>query len=605
MEHSIFVQAQRCLSVVDIAYAALEPNEAFQKGKVSLNGQSVGKFSDRNAFAAAMGGALILEPSGKPWIFLRKNDDEALIEVAVRGTQGYQEWLNNFGSLILKDLAVELAEWPIPNGPTIEVRKTWLTIYLAIREKALSAVSNLLSERPGYSIEISGHSLGSALATLLAADLVSHFGNTTHTLELITFASPRVGGDQLRNHLNSRNVGVRRFFVSGDGVPKVPMRGSLPSPNGTTKIDYLNHMGTEFPLFTATVARSPDGFLYKPRHGQKYFWSLHGLSTYLQALNVTYSASVHNFSISPDFEFTRVLLDVRTGDGWDAGTDDDVYSEVLGHGALLDYPWYNDFERTYADIYEFQLNKPHRIADFQRFPLSFETNGVDRWQLRSVTTYLGTAMSTFERTHRPGPAGGSNDYTMVDWVQLGTVEFGNQFLTRGNPALRSAWPIDMQEQLLLPQGPLRIESLATSDLKFLTVNFSDAEGTTVLLHDQVGIPEQPYPYQEWSIEYKPESYPGYLIKPNSPHDFVLDIRESVLGDGSSVVQFHRKNKGFANQIWIFLPIGEATYLIATALDPKFGLDVQGDGTIKIRELTGSASQRFRLVDVANRKSDPE
>ncbi|ARQ13165.1 hypothetical protein NXC12_PD00053 (plasmid) [Rhizobium etli] len=163
----------------------------------------------------------------------------------------------------------------------------------------------------------------------------------------------------------------------------------------------------------------------------------------------------------------------------------------------------------------------------------------------------------------------------------------------------------MQEQLLLPTGALRIESLATSDSKFLTVNFSEAEGTTVLVHDQVGIPEQPHPYQEWSFEYNSDSYPGYLIKPSSPHNFVLDIRASVLGDSSSVIQFNRKNRGFANQIWMFLPIGDATYLIATALDPKFGLDVQGDGTIKIRELSGSASQRFRLVDVANRKTEPE
>ncbi|ARQ13166.1 lipase domain-containing protein (plasmid) [Rhizobium etli] len=434
MEHLAFVQAQRCLSVLEIAYAAASYTIAdFRNGTVVLSGKSIGTFSDQFEFAAAMGGELIMEldtfGQQLPWIFLRKNDDEALIEVAVRGTllRSYSEWQTNFGHLILKDTAVELTEWIIPSGPTIAVRKAWLDRYFAIRDTALRAISDLVRERPGYKIEISGHSLGSALATLLAADLVSHFGNTRHTIELITFASPRVGGDQLRSHLNNGNVLVRRFFISGDVVTRVPMRGSLTLPNSGTRTDYLNHVGIEYPLFTSTIVRSPDGRLFRPKHSQKYFWSLHGLFIYLQALKVTYSASVHDFSINPDFEFTRVLLDVRTGDSWDAGTDDDVYGEVLGHGALLDYPWYDDFERTYADIYEFQMNGPHRMADFQRFPLSFETNGVDRWQLRSVTVYLGTAMSTFERTHRPGLRGGSNDYTMVDWVKLGTVEFGNQF----------------------------------------------------------------------------------------------------------------------------------------------------------------------------------
>ncbi len=55
------------------------------------------------------------------------------------------------------------------------------------------ALSLMIKKYPGSKFEVTGHSLGAAIATHCAIDLFTNFGIKDFTL--YTFGSPRVGDD--------------------------------------------------------------------------------------------------------------------------------------------------------------------------------------------------------------------------------------------------------------------------------------------------------------------------------------------------------------------------------------------------------------------------
>jgi len=74
---------------------------------------------------------------------------------------------------------------------SIEVHDGFLETYMQGRGEIIDILKTYVRERPDYQIELAGHSLGGALATICAYDIGREFPD--RKIVLTTYGSPRVG----------------------------------------------------------------------------------------------------------------------------------------------------------------------------------------------------------------------------------------------------------------------------------------------------------------------------------------------------------------------------------------------------------------------------
>ena len=109
-------------------------------------------------------------------------------------------------------------------------------------ESVRPAIRDFLEMNAGKdkTIRVTGHSLGGALASLVAMDIASG-GLPYRALEAFTFASPRVGSIKWSNHYATKSIATWRIANQKDPVTKVPPKS----------IGYL-HVGT--PVYFAALS---------------------------------------------------------------------------------------------------------------------------------------------------------------------------------------------------------------------------------------------------------------------------------------------------------------------------------------------------------------
>ncbi|XP_047308196.1 phospholipase A1-II 1-like [Impatiens glandulifera] len=162
------------------------------------------------------------------------------IVIAWRGTVEETEWV--------KDLEFKLVPASIVRGEQFSprVHHGWYSMYTSVnslssysctsaRNQVIDEVKRLMEEfkHEETSITIVGHSLGAALATLNAADIVSNELNKPNSnstkaclVTAITFASPRVGDSSFKELCHSlTHLRVLRIRNSLDVVPHYPLTG--------------------------------------------------------------------------------------------------------------------------------------------------------------------------------------------------------------------------------------------------------------------------------------------------------------------------------------------------------------------------------------------
>ena len=146
------------------------------------------------------------------------------VAIAIRGTEGILEWAQD-----AKFLAVKC---PILPGAGL-TEDGFTAVYESLRiapdassMRLVDALPKLSYPRAVISMTICGHSLGGAIATLLALDVAA---NTTFThLTAYTYASPRTGDPSFVDTYNQLVPNTYRFANRLDIVPKLP----LPPPYG-------------------------------------------------------------------------------------------------------------------------------------------------------------------------------------------------------------------------------------------------------------------------------------------------------------------------------------------------------------------------------------
>lgn len=114
----------------------------------------------------------------------------------------------------------------------MQVHKGFQNSWNAISDNVLSAISSAQSST-GYSVVVTGHSLGGGIASIAAASLAS-LGNR---VTVYTYGEPRNGNPAFTTYINGLVPSSRYFRVThaNDGVPQIP----------PTLLGFQHH-GTEY-----------------------------------------------------------------------------------------------------------------------------------------------------------------------------------------------------------------------------------------------------------------------------------------------------------------------------------------------------------------------
>src|ERR1019366_7026137 len=141
------------------------------------------------------------------------------VVTSIRGTEGIQEWVH--------DAEFLLVTFPFLAGAG-HTEDGFTAVYMSMTTtldptcpRVTQALPGLNFPRPVTSVAICGHSLGGALATLLALDVAANtpFKNPA----VYTYASPRTGGPQFVATYNQVVPNTNRIAGRLDLVPKLPL----------------------------------------------------------------------------------------------------------------------------------------------------------------------------------------------------------------------------------------------------------------------------------------------------------------------------------------------------------------------------------------------
>jgi hypothetical protein len=193
------------------------------------------------------------------------------VAIAIRGTEGILEWVHD----------VEFLQVPCPFlAGAGHTEDGFTDMYESLRTGAdpdsptvVNALAKLPFPHPVSSVTICGHSLGGALATLLALDVAA---NTAFTGPAVyTYGSPRTGDSLFASTYNQVVTNSCRVANRLDIVP------ALPPP-----IDY-EHVLTLYDLNPVQLVPLPPKVLVKSTASCE-----HSLATYLYLLSLKSGGTV-------------------------------------------------------------------------------------------------------------------------------------------------------------------------------------------------------------------------------------------------------------------------------------------------------------------------
>ena len=140
------------------------------------------------------------------------------VVIAIRGTEGILEWIHD-AEFLLVTCPFLAGAGHTEDGFT-DMYTSLRTGVAADSPSVVDALATLPFPQPVSSLTICGHSLGAALATLLALDVAANstFKNPT----VYTYASPRTGDPSFASTYNQVVPNTFRIANRMDLVPKLP-----------------------------------------------------------------------------------------------------------------------------------------------------------------------------------------------------------------------------------------------------------------------------------------------------------------------------------------------------------------------------------------------
>ncbi|CAG8546177.1 4262_t:CDS:2 [Paraglomus brasilianum] len=146
--------------------------------------------------------------------FVALNPDDKKIIVAFRGT------LPQDFRTIAVDAQFLFGDYkPVPDA---KVHAGFINAFEEIRDRLVNEVKKQLELNPGYSIDVSGHSLGGALAVLTGLDFVQNSDTLKFDkLSVYTLGQPRLGNDIFADYVD-KTLAVNRFVHTVDSYTRLP-----------------------------------------------------------------------------------------------------------------------------------------------------------------------------------------------------------------------------------------------------------------------------------------------------------------------------------------------------------------------------------------------
>ena len=145
------------------------------------------------------------------FIGFKRNDNS--IYVVFRGSQSFENFIDDM-------IFFEVDYYPNLCTHNCSVHKGFHTVTQSVVSEVISEVKRLQQIYPEFSVVVTGHSLGAAVATLSAADLV--LANVKH-VRLFNYGSPRVGNMQSALFISNLISDCNRITHEKDIVPHMPL----------------------------------------------------------------------------------------------------------------------------------------------------------------------------------------------------------------------------------------------------------------------------------------------------------------------------------------------------------------------------------------------
>jgi hypothetical protein len=149
-----------------------------------------------------------------------KDDDRKIAVLTFRGGVQFENWKNSI-SAITVDLT-GIVESP---SPEMRLHQGFLKEYLALKPK-MEEVRNFISKlalQEDWRILLTGHSMGGALATICAADLILNKVVHPERIALVTFGSPRTGNQTFAQMVDTAGLSQNiRVEIVGDIFALLP-----------------------------------------------------------------------------------------------------------------------------------------------------------------------------------------------------------------------------------------------------------------------------------------------------------------------------------------------------------------------------------------------
>lgn len=122
--------------------------------------------------------------------FLALSESTKEIIVAFRGSRTIKNWLYNLY------ISKRTAPWKLNcfGIKTPKVHQGFLLAYESVNPAIFATIRRLVRQYPRYTIHVTGHSLGGALATICAMELNDMLSFRTH-VRFTTFQTPRIGNE--------------------------------------------------------------------------------------------------------------------------------------------------------------------------------------------------------------------------------------------------------------------------------------------------------------------------------------------------------------------------------------------------------------------------
>jgi len=133
------------------------------------------------------------------------------IFASFRGSANIQNWIDN----------IHVSQIQPYNNTDISVEKGFYNLFTNLKDDVIKEINNVSTEYKTNNLLITGHSLGGALSTLLAFELL-YVENTNMNIKLITFGSPRVGNKKFVSFFNDFSIYSNRITHYYDMVPHIP-----------------------------------------------------------------------------------------------------------------------------------------------------------------------------------------------------------------------------------------------------------------------------------------------------------------------------------------------------------------------------------------------